>query len=119
MAPWIYEWRLYEMCAGVSERGAEDGWWGTDLELENVAMDHVAYMGGVDIMKCVDQILRDLVYGMAEKLECRLKFLTPTRGFKNVYKLITRYAEALARHTKGGLASLKDAHSSCVSSHCS
>ena len=36
MAEWIRRWQLQEMVAGVAEVGAEDAWWETALDLEEL-----------------------------------------------------------------------------------
>ena len=59
MAPWIKRWQLREMFAGVAEVGAEDAWWETALDLEELHLKGKQYSGGgVDVCKCFDQIVR-------------------------------------------------------------
>ena len=66
MAPWIERWQMQEMFAGVAEVGADDAWWETALDLEEHLMAGTPFSGaGVDVFKCFDQIVRDLVYRLA------------------------------------------------------
>ena len=67
MAHWIKRWQLQEMVAGVAEMGADDAWWETALDLEEHLLNGTPFSGaGVDVFKCFDQIVRDLVYRLAE-----------------------------------------------------
>ena len=74
------------MFAGVPEIGADDAWWETALDLEEHNMTGTPFSGaGVDVFKCFDQIVRDLVYYLADVAGMPNKIL-------NTYR---RYQEAL------------------------
>ena len=62
MSPWIREWALPEMHAGIPEMGAVDAWHEGLTALEDHKLNGKHFVGGIaDIAKFVDQILRDLV----------------------------------------------------------
>ena len=74
------------MYAGVEGRGAGDAWWETALTIEKHSVDNTPYAGrATDIFKCFDQIVRDLVYYLADVAGMPKKIL-------NTYR---RYQEAL------------------------
>ena len=61
--PWIREWALPEMHAGVPEMGAVDAWHEVLTTLEDHKLNGKHFAGGVaDIAKFFDQIRRDLVF---------------------------------------------------------
>ena len=64
---WIAMWKLDQMYAGVPEVGAEEGWWATALELELAQLQGIQVSGnGTDIFKCYDQLIRQLIYHVAD-----------------------------------------------------
>ena len=68
LAPWIAEWALPEMYAGVEGRGAQDAAYNTALLTEwckAMGMDLTG--GAADIYKCFDQLSRPLIYMILEK----------------------------------------------------
>ena len=63
MSPWVKEWALPSMYAGVPGAGAEDAAWLTALEMEYCDLHNIPVSaGGADIRKCFDVIIRQLVY---------------------------------------------------------
>ena len=57
LEPWVREWALPEMHAGVPEMGAVDAWMQVMTELESFKLDGKHYCGGAaDIAKFFDQI---------------------------------------------------------------
>ncbi len=63
MSPWIREWALPEMHAGIPEMGAVDAWREVLTVLEEHKLNGKHVVGEVaDIAKIFDQIRRDLVY---------------------------------------------------------
>ena len=63
MSPWIREWALPEMHAGVPEMGATDAWHEVLTQMEEHKLNGKHFVGGVaDIAKFFDQIRRGLVY---------------------------------------------------------
>ena len=96
MAPWVAEWSAPEMYAGVAGRGAQDAWYSAAVDLEGAFVEGGAVTGGaVDIHKCFDQILRPVVYKVAEAAGMPTKVL-------DSYK---RYQESLSirNSVAGGL----------------
>ena len=56
------------MMAEIKGRGGEDGWWNTALNIEFSHTNHDAYTGGaIDVYKCVDQIVPELLHEMARR----------------------------------------------------
>ena len=55
MSPWIRDWALPEMHAGVPEMGAVDAWYDVLITLEGHKLDGKHFVGGVaDIAKFFD-----------------------------------------------------------------
>ena len=68
MDDWINTWSHPAMMVGVKGRGAEDGWWNTSLNLELSHTSNEAYTGGaIDVYKCFDQIVPQLLHEMARR----------------------------------------------------
>ena len=83
MGAWIRRWQLPEMFAGVAEVGAEDVWWEMSLDLEELQMRGIPFAGaGVDVFKCFDQIIRDLVYRLAGTAGMPSKVLDTYRRYQ-------------------------------------
>ena len=62
MGPWIREWALSEMHAGIPEMGAVDAWDEAFTTLEEHKLRGKQFVGGVaDIAKFLDQIRMGLV----------------------------------------------------------
>ena len=65
MQSWMDDWILPEMFA-VGSNGAEDAWDELSADIEDWDVNNIEYAGGtVDIAKCFDQIIRELVYSLA------------------------------------------------------
>ena len=63
MDDWVAQWALPEMFAGVQGRGAEDGWCGTPLDLEEAEQQGDDYtVGAADVFKCFDEVSHTFVY---------------------------------------------------------
>ena len=63
MTPWISEWCLEEMFAGVEGKGAQDAAYDTALITEWCELTGTDLTGGAaDIYKCFDQIDRTLLH---------------------------------------------------------
>ena len=63
MSPWIQEWALPEMHAGIPVMGAVDAWYEVLTTLEDHKLNGKHFVGGVaDIAKFFDQIRRGLVF---------------------------------------------------------
>ena len=67
LQPWVREWALPEMHAGVPELGAVDAWMETLATIEDLKLEQRHYCGGTaDIAKFFDQVRRPLVYQIAK-----------------------------------------------------
>ena len=65
--PWVQEWGLPEMHAGVPGVGAADAWHEATTEIEELKINDEGFCGAVaDIAKFFDQIRRLLVYKVAK-----------------------------------------------------
>ena len=65
MEPWVAQWALPEIHAGVLEMGAVDAWHEVLTTLEDLKINDKNFVGGVaGIAKFFDQIRRQLVYQM-------------------------------------------------------
>ena len=66
LAPWAESWGMEEMYAGVGTNGAEDAWMDLGILVELWQLSGTPFAGGAtDIVKCFDQIDRDLLYQLA------------------------------------------------------
>ena len=73
--------------------GADDAWWETAVDLEEFHIMGKHYSGaGVDVSKCFDQIVRDLVYRLAGTAGMPSKILITYRRYQDNLK--TRNAVA-------------------------
>ena len=75
---WIDEWATPDMFAGISGMSAEEAWYSTALHLERARLQgHPATGASVDIHKCFDQLVRELVYRILEEAGCPDEILIP------------------------------------------
>ena len=66
LEPWVRQWALPEMHAGIPEMGAVDAWMQVLANIEDLKLDGQHYCGGTaDIAKFFDQVRRQLVYTIA------------------------------------------------------
>ena len=66
MQEWADSWSMAEMSAGAGLQSADDAWYEVASDFELWDLSGCSYLGGaIDIAKCVDQILRELVYAVA------------------------------------------------------
>ena len=76
LAPWVQDWQLEGMFAGVEGKGAADAVYNTALRVEDFA-------GAVaDIYKCFDQIQRPLLYAILERAGMPKRILLAYRSFQ-------------------------------------
>ena len=62
LKPWIAEWTLDEMYAGVANVSAEEAWYSNAVDIEWHRLQGIPATGAsVDIWKCFDQILKPLL----------------------------------------------------------
>ena len=86
------------MFAGVAEVGAEDAWWETALDLEEFRIKGKHYSGGgVDVFKCFDQIVRELVYRLAGTAGMPSKVLSTYRRYQEALKTMNAVAGGLGQ----------------------
>ena len=63
MQTWIATWAHPQMYAGIVGRGASDAWYISSLAVELAKLEHNPIVGGaLDLFKCFDQIVRQLLY---------------------------------------------------------
>lgn len=63
LEPWISRWRLSTMFSGIPGVGAQDAWYDVALQIEHAHAQGQTVVGGaVDIHKCLDQLVRPLLY---------------------------------------------------------
>ena len=94
MDSWIGTWATSAMIAGIPQRGAEDAWWLSSIQMESWHTQNVAFSGSsADIAKCFDQIVRPLLYTMAYLAGMPSRVLKPYMRFMEaltVYNTIGR-----------------------------
>ena len=82
LEPWVRDWALHEMHAGIPEMGAVDAWIEMLTMTEELKLDGKDYCGGAaDIAKFFDQVRRDLVYRIAEAAGMPRPILQAYRGY--------------------------------------
>ena len=68
LAPWVQQWQLEGMFAGVEGKGAADAVCNTALRVELCNLLGEDFAGAAaDISKCFDQIQHAFLYGTLEK----------------------------------------------------
>ena len=78
------------MNSGVPRKGAQDAWLNTALQLELAQLSgQLAAGASVDVLKCFDQINRELVYLLASEAGMPLRILDPY--FRYIDSLKIRY----------------------------
>lgn len=89
LRPSIDKWAMDEMHAGAGSNGAEDAWYAVSTQIGQFNLQGTDYCGGtIDIMKCFDQINRELIREMATAAGM-------PQGILDAYM---RYQEALLVH---------------------
>ena len=82
LQPWIAQWTLGEMYAGVEGRVADDAAYSTAVLMEWRKAHGVEHTGGAaDIYKCFDQILRPLLYRILKEAGVPERVLGAYRRF--------------------------------------
>ena len=98
MSPWIQEWALPCMFAGVPGAGAEDAAWLSALEMEHCDLHNVPVSaGGADIRKCFDAIVRQLVYFLLWLGGCPSGVLTAYRNMLEQMVIYSSIASGLGK----------------------
>ena len=79
---WIEEWATPDMFVGIAGMSAEEAWYSTALHLERARLQgHPATGASVDIHKCFDQLVRELVYHVLEEAGCPDGILVAYQSF--------------------------------------
>ena len=79
---WIKTWAEDNMFAGVPGVGAEDAWYLTSLDFEYLrAKGNQITAGSIDIYKCLDQLVRPLIYKLAEAAGMPMQILATYRSY--------------------------------------
>jgi hypothetical protein len=74
--PWIEEWMLEAMFAGIPGQGAHDGAYAAALIMERCRVSGMPFTGGaVDICKCFDQMVRPLKNDILRQAGCPEKVI--------------------------------------------
>ena len=104
LAPWVQQWQLEGMFAGVEGKGAADAVYNTALRIELCKLLGEDFAGAAaDIYKCFDQIQRPLLYGILEKAGMPKGILKAYKNFQEAMKVRNTVAGGLGseytRHT--------------------
>ena len=82
MQEWVKTWALPDMHAGVPAMGAVDAWREALTQIEELKVDGKTFSGGVaDIANFFDQIIRELVYRLAEAAGMPRRVLIAYKAF--------------------------------------
>ena len=66
------------MYAGIAGRGASDAWYLSSMEVEWAKLERTPVVGGaLDLVKCFDQIVRQLLYVILALAGCPHQVLVP------------------------------------------
>ena len=80
---WVASWDLPQICAGGIAKGAQDGWYRTAVQIENICLKGRWHTGGaIDIRKCFDQMPRTQLYALAKKAGMPQKLLETYMQFQ-------------------------------------
>ena len=83
LQPWIEEWNLPEIYAGIEGKGAADAAYATAMEIEYCRISGTKYSGGAaDIYKCFDQVRREIVYDLLKAAGTPQQILHAYRDFQ-------------------------------------
>ena len=78
LADWVDAWDDEGLNAGVRGKGAMDGWYRTALELELHKVQGSRIAGAsIDVYKCFDQLVRQLVFRVAREAGMPARILDP------------------------------------------
>ena len=84
LRPWIRNWQLEGIFAGVEDVGAEDAWYSTAIHFEYYRTHNIPFSGGAaDIFKCFDQVSRPLLYHIAQVAGFPPNILHAYRSFQD------------------------------------
>ena len=96
LAPWVKEWQLEGMFAGVEGKGAADAVYNTTLRIELCKILGEDFAGAAaDIYKCFDQIQRPLLYAILEKAGMPKGILRAYKNFQENMKVRNTVAGGL------------------------
>ena len=76
--PWVQQWQMEHMFAGVLGYSAEDAAYGTAIEIEDLNAQETPYTGAIaDIFKCFDQVCRELITTLLRRAGFPERILQP------------------------------------------
>jgi hypothetical protein len=79
---WQRQWDHEFVNAGVPDKSAQNAWYLEAVFLELAKLENVPTSGGgVDIYKCFDQVVRELIYALAERAGMPTRILTAYRNY--------------------------------------
>ena len=79
---WIGEWATSDMFAGIAGMSAEEAWYSTAILIERAKLQGKPASGAsVDIHKCFDQLVRELLYDILEEAGCPDELLIAYKSF--------------------------------------
>lgn len=82
LQPWVNQWATPETYAGVEAQGVDDAAYHTALVAELRKLTHTKFSGGAaDIYKCLDQIVRPLIYKLLEEASMPDRILETCKKF--------------------------------------
>ena len=87
LEPWVDEWCMEEMYAGVGGQGAADAAYASAVLLEHCKLRGMDVSGGAAaIFKYFDQVNRTLVYEILEKAGIPKRILQAYNGFQETLR---------------------------------
>ena len=98
MEAWIAGWAHSQMYAGIAGRGASDAWYLSSMEVELAKLEHTPIVGGaLDLFKCFDQIVRQLLYVILALAGCPHQVLVPYIAYQENCVVMNSFAGALGQ----------------------
>lgn len=98
VAPWVEEWRIDELFAGMPGVGAEDAWWTTSLLIGHSRLHGNTITGGaVDIFMYFDQISRALLRRVLTLAGFPQRILEPYIRFHTILRTYNSVAGGLGK----------------------
>ena len=83
LQPWVEDWPMPEMFAGVEGQGTEDAAYSASLFLERCQLRGMEFTGGaVDISNLFDQVQRELLYKLLEEAVMPKGIVEPTGDYE-------------------------------------
>ena len=101
MERWVAGWAHPHMYAGIAGRGASDAWYLSAMIVELAKLERNPIVGGaLDLYKCFDQIVRQLLYVILALAGCPHQVLVPYNAYQEHCVVLNFFAGGSWRATQ-------------------